>query len=247
MIYFYNDGSGNEDWSNTANWWSASSGGGSNVPVPTGGEDITIETACSVNVPANLDYNIYLYANLTLPNDAVLFSTRTMSIESGVNLTILNLLTIIGTLNINTSWSSGPVAVNAGGIVSNSGDWYCTSITNNGTVNVGAGSLTLATNSSNLSSGVINTVGTGQFEIVAGTTFTNDGSLILNSSLNFIRGTLINNSSVVVGQSTDLAMRPAAVITNNGTFTYGNIYSTKFKGRIFPQVPSSASWGNVFL
>jgi hypothetical protein len=56
-----------------------------------------------------------------------------------------------------------------------------------------------------------------------------------------------NNSTTVDNNNGYLSIRPASVFTNNGTFTYGTKYTTRFKGEIFPQVPSSASWGNALL
>jgi hypothetical protein len=249
-LYFNDTGSGSSDWSNSSNWWDGPGGTGSSgyIPEPGVNLNLTIETSCTSGVPSNLDFNIALNAELAA-NNTTIPASRTITIGSGGNLNVAILLTISGTLNINAPWNSGALTVNTGGTVIVGEAWAAGSFTNDGTIVVGfLGALSLFSNSSNLSQGTILVNSTGQLSIEPNVTLVNDGILTLDSStVNYISGTLTNNSNVVVGQTCDVAFRPSAVFTNNGTFTFGNAYSTKFKGRIFPQVPSSASWGNALL
>ena len=80
--------------------------------------------------------------------------------------------------------------------------------------------------------------------------FINSGTLIINGEL-FSAASITNNGNITNNGGlyiTDmLVISPTANLNNNGTFSYGNNYSTKFKGPIYPQVPSSASWGNIFI
>lgn len=77
-------------------------------------------------------------------------------------------------------------------------------------------------------------------------TLTNNGTLtVTTGTLNI--PTFTNNGTTTVNSSGVMCITPASVFTNNGTFNFGSLYSTAFRGRVFPQVPSSASWGNALL
>ena len=249
-LYFNDSGRGINNWSDSSCWWDGPGGTGSSgfIPEPGTNLNLTIETGCTEEVPSNLDFNIALNAYLATGNTTIPAS-RAISIFAGGSLNVSLMLTVNGTLNINAPWNSGgAMTINAGGAVYVNDSWAAVSFTNNGTILVGGGSLSLFSSSSNLSQGTILVNSIGQLSIEPNVTFVNDGIITLDSStVNYISGTLTNNSNVVVGQTCDVAFRPSAVFTNNGTFTFGNAYSTKFKGRIFPQVPSSASWGNALL
>ena len=77
----------------------------------------------------------------------------------------------------------------------------------------------------------------------------NNGTLTTTNTVNLTQpftnnGSVINNGSLTIAST--FTTVPSATLINNGTFTYGS-YTTKFKGPIYPQVPSSASWGNIFI
>ena len=80
--------------------------------------------------------------------------------------------------------------------------------------------------------------------------FTNNGTININSNFLTNNGTLtnnyiINNNNTFINNGT-MGFNLSGSFTNNGTFTNGS-YTTRFKGQISPQIPSSASWGNIFL
>ena len=165
--------------------------------------------------------------------------------------------------NINNSNGEGSftVTTNSGSIVCSSGTIVGNITTNNGTVTNGsvyAGAITTNNGNINNVSGAFEnnsaltnngTFTNGAAILTNNAAFTNNGTFNSNSSgtLTNLNGTFTNNGTTIIGQSSLLNLRPSTSIINNGTFTYGNKYTTRFKGEILPQVPSSASWGNALL
>jgi len=97
------------------------------------------------------------------------------------------------------------------------------------------------------------------FNIINNSTFTNDGGYTVinngtftnNSGKTFKNSgsgsTFINNGTFSIKGNAFFINSPLSVFKNYGTFIYGDIYTTKFRGSVFPQVPSSAAFGTAIL
>lgn len=180
---------------------------------------------------------------LTLNN----LSTNTFSesiVTSGTldikaNVSVVTLLISSGTVDINHASSPG---VSAGRL----------NMQGLGILNITNGSLTLTNNALDHNLFGSTTIGSsGSLTITSGTarcggSLVNDGAFTINDTL-IVSGPLDNNGTMTIAGIGVLGLGSnSLVLTNNGTFTFGS-YTTKFKGKIFPQVPSSASWGNALL
>lgn len=248
ILYFNNASTGDTDWNNTSNWWDGPGGGGTNGYSPGAGDTLYIETDCSQGIPTNLQYEIYTNAYFGMPGGNTIPLGYNLTVEAGGSLGIVD-LTINGALNINYSNTlGGSITVGSTGNIYCVGDCtFAQTITNNGNITSGGGSLDFTSSTAiNGATGVIS-VTTGQLQVNTGAVLTNNGTITLGEVYAFLFGTLVNNNTFTVSNTTGLVIRPNANFTNNGTFNFGSLYSTKFKGRIFPQVPSSASWGNALL
>jgi hypothetical protein len=152
------------------------------------------------------------------------------------NLTLYSQLTIPVSSNIPVGSSTN---IYTGGSITFTGD-----LTINGTLNiffiVSTGSITIS------SSGVVN-VGVDGSWIPSNTLNYGVINLVDTGALELLGSTLTNNNQFNASNNSSIKMRPLSMFINNGTFTFGSTYSTNFKGGIFPQVPSSASWGNALL
>ena len=112
-------------------------------------------------------------------------------------------------------------------------------VTNNGYLNISSGCILQG-------NGLINNttcISTGELAVSIFTnngTFTGFGGSTLSSSY------ITNNGNINLEGDAYLKLLGFQGFTNNGAFTHGT-YTTRFKGKVFPQVPSSASWGNALL
>lgn len=163
--------------------------------------------------------------------------------------------------NINNSNGEGSftVTTNSGSIVCSSGTIVGNITTNNGTVNnSGVYSGVITTNNGNINnlSGAFENNGalTNNGTFNNGAILTNNAAFTNNGTFNHTAGstfknvvTFTNNGTTTLAATSYISLRPISSFINNGTFTYGTKYTTRFKGEIFPQVPSSASWGNALL
>lgn len=180
---------------------------------------------------------------LTLNTGSINTFSNTLQTNGSINILagviIGTLYTTGGTVAVNHS-SSG---VSVGRLNMQSGS----------TLNVTSGSLTLIDNAlqHNIAGSV--TIGSsGSLSISSGTAICT-GTIVNNGTFNVIDTLIItnsveNNSAMTVSGSGVLGIcsNAATAFTNNGTFVFGS-YVTRFKGKILPQVPSSASWGNALL
>lgn len=73
-------------------------------------------------------------------------------------------------------------------------------------------------------------------------TFNNSG---LGAYIN--TGTTTNNGIFNNDNTAFFSIKPSSTFTNNNQFIFGTAYNTYFKGRIFPQIPSSAAFGTAVL
>ena len=226
----------------------------------------------TLNVYSDFDGSNVSVNNICNINAVVNFAPGTGTLSSGSTINVLG-----GTLflyNYNTNFSTINVTgtivymfctiVSAPSPVSNAtisiaGDSNISAnITINSGVNLTITSSTISTGYvvTNNSAASINGVsGFGSFvnnnictitsNGLSNTTFTNNGTCTVSSG-GIFKPTIFNNNGTI-NINGDLSMNSSSVYTNNGTFNFGSLYSTKFKGRIFPQVPSSASWGNALL
>lgn len=190
----------------------------------------------TINVINGSTLNIYNYtvaSPINVSNSTVTYN----------NIVIDNAPTITGnsTIALNGQTEIVPsitIPVNAALQINNATITFGCVITNNGTssiVNVN-GSGTFINNNSCSVTGTVSEL-----------TFTNNNVLAINSGGTFGPIVFNNNGTTNVNSNASISIKPTSVFTNNGTFNFGSLYSTSFKGRIFPQVPSSASWGNALL
>lgn len=178
--------------------------------------------------------------NTPIPDDVLYIETpcnQNVPTSLQYNLVLYSNLSIPASSNIPVD---SILTVYTGGSISFGND-----LTINGTLNIftllNAGIVTIS------SSGIVN-VGTDGIW-VPGLTFnfgtinlTDTGGIDLLGSDAFT-----NNNQFNASNSSSIKLRPTSTFTNNGTFVYGTKYTTRFKGEIFPQIPSSASWGNALL
>jgi hypothetical protein len=222
----------------------------------------------TLNIDGNVTFgfsNLIIYAGGVVGNNGVL--NGTINTNSGT-LNINGGSSFSGGINGNygTFYNGGTsnctITTNFGSI-NNTGDLSMTLSTNEGTFSNSSGTfngsignnIATITNSGTftINSNTINS-STGTFTNNAGTftsngTFTNNGIFACNNASTFINNTtFVNNGTTTVAATAYLSFRPTtSIFTNNGTFTFGAKYTTRFKGEIFPQIPSSASWGNALL
>lgn len=245
ILFFNNAGTGNTDWSDTNNWWDTPGGTGTNGFSPSMGDNLYIETDCTQGIPSSLMYYIVLNSYFGASTVTV-SSGYSLIIDSGGELAVSDLI-VEGTLQISSASTLFiNIIVNAGGLVSAYANCtFATSIINNGTIECFSGSIVFA-NLNSVNNGTISVSG-GLFQLSSNYSLTNNGTITVGDYPVYILGTLNNNSLFNVSSNTRLAITPNANFNNNGTFVFGALYTTAFKGRIFPQIPSSASWGNALL
>lgn len=253
-LYFNDDAGGvnNTDWNEVTNWWDApggTGGGGLNGYSPGVGDTLYIETPCDQNVPANLPYYIITYSSLTLAATTTIPTAGILSIASGGGISAIS-LNIQGTLEINggvISDGGGTITIDQSGTIDCASSlWVVQSIVvNSGEINCSLNSVLTFTNSlSNNLQGVITNDATLKFQqtVINNGTINNTRQLEITSNATVTNNGVLNNSGNLAG----LSIPTTLALNNNGIFIFGN-YSTNFKGRIFPQIPSSASWGNALL
>jgi hypothetical protein len=170
----------------------------------------------------------------------------------------VNITTNTGTIN-NTGSFYGTITLNdTVGTINNNGGTFSVNITTNtGTINnTGSYSGPVTTNNGNIINNSVysnsspltnNNVFTNNSVFNNTSTLTNNNVFNNNSIFSHNGGTFTNNGTTTIAAAANLSLRPTSIFINNGTFTYGTNYTTRFKGEIFPQVPSSASWGNALL
>jgi hypothetical protein len=188
----------------------------------------------TINVTGTLFLNNYTInaININVTNALLTFSNcvivtaPTIAGGSSINFTAGSTITTNLTLPTNTSLSISNSYVGTGYTITNNGTASLQDFSGNGAfVNNNSCSTSSSVSVSALTNNGALTVGSGTF---GPTIFTNNNS------------TTVNNNGY-------LSIQPVSVFTNNGTFNFGSLYSTTFKGRFFPQIPSSASWGNALL
>lgn len=252
-LYFNDDAGGlnNTDWNDTANWWDApggSGGGGSNGYSPGVGDTLYIETPCDQNIPANLPYHITANSSLTFATTTTIPTSGILLISTGGSVNAFS-LNIQGTLELSNGvmYDSGTITISQSGTIDCASSlWAVQSIVvNSGEINCSSNSVLTFTNSlSNNLQGVITNDATLKFQqtVINNGTINNTRQLEITSNATVTNNGVLNNSGNLAG----LSIPTTLALNNNGIFTFGN-YSTNFKGRIFPQIPSSASWGNALL
>lgn len=219
-------------------FYAASSGSinsGATINVASGA--LTLYTY-NINTAINVVTGSITYVSCAIATSPLLASGTTISIS---NSTVSTNLTIGS--NVSLSLAACVIASSF-------------TITNNGSMSIagasGQGSLVNNNSCTITSDNIANTTFTnngtctvGNTSSIAATTFTNNGTCTVNSGGTLNSGTFTNNGTTTVNGT--MSINSSSVYTNNGTFSFGSSYSTAFKGRIFPQVPSSASWGNALL
>lgn len=191
----------------------------------------------TTNGTINISSNGYLYTyggtltgtivvgagNISLSETILTTTSFTLASSSTFNLTSC-------TINTNLVIPSGcTVTMNGNNVLENT-------INNNGTITC-----------ENLSNGIIvNNSSFNLSQILQCASFTNNATFTSGTNSTIKIATFVNNSTLTLDPSSSLTFTGTSVFTNNGVFTHGS-YSTRFRGRIFPQIPSSASWGNALL
>jgi hypothetical protein len=199
---------------------------------------------------------IYCYNSLNITSTGVLNNYGNLSFTAGI-------LTNGGDINNHNTLatSNGHSIINNSvfNIYSGTLDAYGT-ISNAGTFNNNAGGTCNLNGAFTNSSGTV----TNSSIMAINSTFTNNAlitnsanlninntlvnnSTLSNSNLLAIEGTLTNNGTTTIATGGYLKLSTTSTFTNNGTFSFGNNYTTRFKGSIFPQVPSSAAFGTAIL
>jgi hypothetical protein len=178
------------------------------------------------------------YSNCTIVTGPSIASGSTMFINNSIVSTNL-------TNGINTSLSLANCNIAPSFTITNNGSMSVAGCSGLGSlINSGGctitGSIVNATFINN-SSCTVDNAGS-----IAATLFTNNATCIVNSGGTLNPVTFTNNGTTTINNGS-MNINSSSVYTNNGTFNFGSSYSTAFKGRIFPQVPSSASWGNALL
>lgn len=124
-------------------------------------------------------------------------------------------------------------------------------MTNSTTVNIPS-----ATTFVNIATGSIVNGGTGVFIINNSFqnqgTFSNSGSAInlnqFNNTGNYINATTTTNNGIFsTSDAGFFSHKASSNFTNNNVFILGSSYTTYFKGKVFPQIPSSAAFGTAIL
>lgn len=216
--------------------------------------NVTIFNVCNVAGSANF-----------VAGTGTLTPSTTINVSVGGTLYLYNYGMNLSTINVSgtiyyyaCSIDTAPTLLSGASIYIVSGSNIAANITINSNVNLTITSSTISTgytvtnNNSAIISGfsglgsfINNNACTIESFGLLNTTFTNNGTCTVSSGGIFSPTIFTNNGTINVNGN--FSMNSSYVYTNNGTFNFGSLYSTKFKGRIFPQVPSSASWGNALL
>ncbi len=192
---------------------------------------------------------ILVNGQLTLQNGSQLANIGTTNIAGAVDIAIgasfihngALSTTIGGVLAVNPSTT---FSIGVGSTIYNDGTFY-----NYGIINVP--NNTTFTNQRTLINGpaavfIINNTFSN------GGTFNNQGSALNLNTFNN-QGTFINLSAITnngVFNTTAqgvFASSPNSNFNNNNQFIFGSVYNTYFKGKVFPQIPSSAAFGTAIL
>jgi len=196
-----------------------------------------LQPASIVNVSGLLYfYNFTIQSTINVTSNATVYFTTT-TVNTTPNLSGSNSTLYFSTQSIITTQITVPANtffVATGGAALNA---------NASVINYGTATLNSFTGSGTFTNNNVCTIS----NVVSVSTLINNGSLIISGTGTLGTATFTNNGTTDVNASGTLIVTPTSVFTNNGTFNFGSLYTTKFKGRIFPQVPSSASWGNALL
>lgn len=242
--YFFNDGSGDTDWSNSNNWWTdaAHTIPNGSPPSPSPGDVVYVDSVIDMGIPDMVTWDMTLNANSTFSTNTInsgtvtnnsncviqeftntgnVINTNNLSINS-TGVLNSNYWLNSGTMTLNNSFDNDGIFINDG-TVDHNGFTFTNDgpLTNNGTINIG-----------------------GIFECIS--SLTNNGTIISSNSLH-IQSTFINNGTLSIMGASRFSMSPNTTLTNNGNFIFGSLYSTGVKGRIFPQIPSSRAFGGAIL
>lgn len=195
--------------------------------------NVNVTNGASLYVESNS-----LQGTLTVTNSSASFTGSTLNtttILTNASLTFIDGSIVASSLTI----PSGSAITFTNTTTINSSQ----TVTNNGTINISSGAILqgAATNVLITNNSAFNN--SGELTVY---NFTNNGTFTGNIGSTLASINITNNSTINLNSDSYLKMIGSGNFTNNGLFTHGN-YTTRIKGRIFPQVPSSASWGNALL